>query len=146
MRGGAGKEEVEHGSERIQVKAKPVHWWAKGGRVMPASRPPFVSQCTGRALNWILSLPCSTSSFPAPPSLCHGFLTLQGLPRRCNFFCWVNFPSPNLPQQSPLELRTRTFQKPTAQREVKNTPKAKNFEKPTPEWDTIKRRENHVAF
>ena len=47
--------------------------------------------------------------------------------RRCNFFCCVTFPSQNLPQQSPLELRTRTFQKPTAREEAKNKPKAKNF-------------------
>ena len=66
--------------------------------------------------------------------------------RRCNFFCCVSFPSQNLPQQSPLELRTRTFQKPTAREEAKNKPKAKNFEKPTPDRDTIKRKENHVAF
>ena len=64
--------------------------------------------------------------------------------RRFNFFCWVNFPSQNLPQHYPFELRTRTFQKHTAQGEAKNKPKAKTFQKPTPEWDTIKRRENHA--
>ena len=79
-----------------------------------------------------------------PPSLCHGFLTLQGLPRRCNFFCWVNFPSPNLPQHGPFQLQTRTFQKNIAQGEAKNKPKAKIFQKPTPKWETIKRRENHA--
>ena len=75
--GGAGKEEVEHGSERIQFKARPVHWLTKGGLDAGITRPPFAHQCTGFALTWILSLPCSTSSFPAPPSLCHGFLTLH---------------------------------------------------------------------
>ena len=58
---------------------------------------------------------------------------------RFNFFCWGNFPSQNLPQHSPLELRTRTFQKPTAQGEAKNKPKAKTFQKPTPQWDAIKK-------
>ena len=65
--GGAGKEEVEHGSERIQFKARPVHWLTKGGLDAGLTRPPFAHQCKGFALTWILSLPCSTSSFPAPP-------------------------------------------------------------------------------
>ena len=62
------------------------------------------------------------------------------------FFWWVGFPSQNLPQHSPFELRTRTFQKPTAQGEPKNKPKTKTFQKPAPQWDTIKQGENHVAF
>ena len=42
---------------------------------------------------------------------------------RFNFFYSVSFPSQNLPQHSPFQLRTRTFQKPTAQGEAKNKPK-----------------------
>ena len=43
---------------------------------------------------------------------------------RFNFFFSVSFPSQNLPQHSPFQLRTRTFHKPTAQGEAKNKPKA----------------------
>ena len=65
---------------------------------------------------------------------------------RFYFFCSVSFPSQNLPQHSPFELRTRTFQKPTTGGEAKNKPKAHTFQKPTPDWDTIHRGKNHVAF
>ena len=51
---------------------------------------------------------------------------------RFYFFCSVSFPSQNLPQHSPFELRTRTFQKPTTGGEAKNKPKVKTFQKPTP--------------
>ena len=61
-------------------------------------------------------------------------------------FGWVGFPSQNLPQHSPFELRTGTFQKPTAQKKPKNKPKTKTFQKPAPQWNTIKQGENHVAF
>ena len=61
-------------------------------------------------------------------------------------FGWVGFPSQNLPQHSPFELRTGTFQKPTAQKKPKNKPKTKTFQKPSPQWNTIKQGENHVAF
>ena len=63
---------------------------------------------------------------------------------RFHFFCSVSFPSQNLPQHGPFQLQTRTFQKNIAQGEAKNKPKAKIFQKPTPKWETIKRRENHA--
>ena len=50
--GGAGSEEAEHGSEHFGSKR------AKGGRVMPASRPPFCEPVHGKSFGPRCSLPC----------------------------------------------------------------------------------------
>ena len=62
------------------------------------------------------------------------------------FFAALLFPARTFHNRAlwsyePEPSRSLQFEK-----KQKNKLKAKNFEKPTPEWDTIKRKENHVAF
>ena len=48
-------------------KLLPCTGWQRGGLDAGITRPPFAHQCKRFALTWVLWLPCSASSFPAPP-------------------------------------------------------------------------------
>ena len=80
---------------------------------------------------------------------------------RFNFFLWIDFHSKNLPEPY-TSMRPKNTGKPCgvlsffvvhlhsqrvpAEWETKNKNKVETFQKPTPEWDTIRKEENQVAF
>ena len=60
---------------------------------------------------------------------------------RFNFFAERTFHNTALLSYEPEPSRNLQLEE-----KQKNKPKAHTFQKPTPEWDTIKRRKNHAAF
>ena len=80
---------------------------------------------------------------------------------RFNFFLWIDFHSKNLPEPYTSTRPKNTgkqcgvlsffvvhlhSQHVPAEWETKNKNKVETFQKPTPEWDTIRKEENQVAF
>ena len=75
----------------------------------------------------------------------------QNLPRgktmwRFNFFCCVNFSDQKPSTTQPFRVTNQNLPEAYNSMRSKNKPKAHTFQKPTPDWDTIHRGENHVAF